>query len=135
MFNPVVSPDGKTLLAARARPYGSWNDLWSVPIAGGEWVPVPYNVNGDPGPLRWDSTGIYVDVIQAIRARTLPARVYRASRPGEAFTPFLAGLDRCNTAVLGGSVTLSRDHTSGACSESKWTPDLWLVTDFDPDVH
>ena len=68
-------------------------------------------------------------------ARTLPARVYRASRPGEAFTPFLAGLDRCNTAVLGGSVTLSRDHTSGACSESKWTPDLWLVTDFDPDVH
>ncbi len=26
-------------------------------------------------------------------------------------------------------------HTRGACTESRATPDLWLVTDFDPDAR
>jgi hypothetical protein len=134
MYAPILSQDGTTLLAARWQPAGSWNDLHTIRLDGGSWTRVTYEVPGDPGPTLWDATGIYVDVTEALGPRRLPARIWRAAQPGRPFVPFLRPLEHC-TASNDAPLSLSRDHARGACTESRATPDLWLVTDFDPEAR
>ena len=132
MYAPVVSHDGTKLIAAHWRPVGSWNDLYTIRLDGGAWTRLNYNLQGDPGPTLWDASGIYLDVTEALGPRRLPARIWRAAQPGDPFAPFLRRLEHC-TASYDAPLSLSRDHTRAACAESRATPDLWLVTDFDPE--
>jgi serine/threonine-protein kinase len=132
MYGPAVSPDGKTLLAAEWRAFGQWNRLHTIPLAGGEWTRIPYEIAGDPAPIRWDAEGVFVDVTSSLGPRSLPARIWRSAKPGEPFKPFLAPPQPC-TASYDAALSLSTDHRRGACTEFRGLPDVWLVTDFDPD--
>jgi hypothetical protein len=131
MYGPVLSPDGSELLAARWQPPGFYNDLWRIRLDGGAWTAVRYDMPGDPSPIQWDPSGVYAQIEQLLGTERLSQRVWRANRPGDAFIPFLTGAGLCaNSVDL--AISLSRDRTRGACTESRATPDIWLVTDFDP---
>jgi hypothetical protein len=134
MYGPVVSQDGKELIAAEWRAMGEWNRLHVIPIAGGTWTRVKYDVAGDPTPMLWDADGIFVDVSSSLALGTLPARVWRAKRSGEPFRQFLKRVQHCTSGFYA-VISLSRDHRRAVCTEIRGLPDVWLVTDFDPDVR
>jgi serine/threonine-protein kinase len=134
MYGPALSPDGKTLIAAEWRAFGQWNRLHTIALDGGNWTRVPYDVPGDPAPIRWDAGGIFVDVTSSFGPRALPARVWRSPKPGAPFTPFLKPVRPC-TPSYDAAMSLSSDHRRATCTESRGIPDVWLVTDFDPDVR
>ncbi len=126
LYSSVISPDGKTLIAARWRPFGFANDLWQLRLGVGAWTPVPYAVPGDPTPLRWDKSGIYV-AIQFFNRPLAPFEIWRAASPGAPFAPVLTGLKWCT----GSGPSLSDDGRHLTCRETTTTSDVWLATGFD----
>jgi hypothetical protein len=126
LYSPVISPDGRALIAGRWRPFGFVNDLWQLRIGAGPWTPVPYTVDGDPTPLRWDKSGIYVS-IQFYNRLLTPYEIWRATSPGAPFAPVLTGLRWCT----GSEPSLSDDGRHLACTETTTTSDVWLGTGFD----
>jgi len=135
MYGPAISPDGKMLIAAEWRAFGEWNRLHVIPLAGGTWTRVPYDVQGDPGPTRWDAAGIFVDVTSSLGPRALQARIWRSVKPGEPFTPFLQPVQPCTPSYDAAALSLSGDHRRAVCTALRGLPDVWLVMDFDPDVR
>ena len=134
MYGPAISADGKEMIATEWRAFGEWNRLYTISLAGGSWTRVKYDIPGDPTPIRWDASGIYLDVTTTLTAQSRPARVFRAERPGQTFKPFLKPLQQCSSSSEA-ALSLSNDHRRAACTESRDLPDVWLVTDFDPDAH
>jgi eukaryotic-like serine/threonine-protein kinase len=127
LYSSVISPDGKTLIAARWRPFGFSNDLWQLRLGVGTWTPVPYTVDGDPTPLRWDKSGIYFAIRFFNRPVLAPYEIWRAASPGGPFMPVLTGLRWCT----GSPPSLSDDGRHLACQENTSTSDVWLATGFD----
>ena len=134
MYGPVVSQDGKELIAAAWRPMGEWNKLHIIRLAGGAWTRVKYDISGDPTPIRWDAGGLFVDVQSALGFATPLARVWRAESAGDPFKPFLKPLQQCTDGWYA-AISLSRDHRRAVCTELRGLPDVWLATDFDPDAR
>jgi serine/threonine-protein kinase len=128
LYSPLLSPDGGTLIAARSRPFGYWNDVWQRRLDTGRWVPVPSAALGDHYLLRWDAGGVTAGVGSG-SANGYYSRweIWHARSPGAPFTPQLTGLRVCT----GSPPSISDDNRHLACTQTTATSDIWLATDFD----
>jgi hypothetical protein len=130
LYSPLLSPDGRTLIAARGRPFGFWNEVWQhrVGAGAGVWAQVPSTTPGDPVLLRWDESGIYAAIRRVTGRNTAKHEIWRARSPGAPFTPLLTGLRWCTSFS---APSLSDDNRHLACRQTSIASDVWLVTGFD----
>jgi hypothetical protein len=122
--NPLLSPDGGTLIAVRGRPTGFASEIWQRRLGAGAWGHVPSTFTGEPFLLRWDDSGIYASIYLIDSWRV---EIWRATSLGAPFTPLLTGLRWCT----GWPPSLSDDNKHLACTETTTTSDIWLVSGFD----
>ncbi|MEP6574611.1 MAG: protein kinase, partial [Gemmatimonadota bacterium] len=127
MYQPVLSPDGRQLIATRSRPAGIPDDLWQIQLNGGEWRPVLFpKAPNDLFVLQWDRSGLYVGSYLRNAQGLL---MWRTAAPSGPFKPYsMPEPSDCNRGL-----SLSEDHRRMACLGGTITYDVWMVTGFDPD--
>jgi Tol biopolymer transport system component len=122
----VISPDGRRVLAAeRSRSSGRFR-IWSTAGDATAWNPVP-TPNGNNIPLLWKEDGWIYLFNQLPGAARLPA-IWRM-QPDGARRELVAHLP---VACRFGFVSMSGDARRLVCAVHQLEPDLWLVSDFDP---
>jgi hypothetical protein len=123
----VVSPDGRQLVAAERHRAADRFRIWRTEVGGTEWVPIPTPI-GNNIPLLWHENGWIYVFNQVPGANALPV-IWRM-RPDGRRQEVVAHLP---VACRLGFVSMSGDGRRLACAVHRLEPDVWLVSNFDPD--
>lgn len=122
LYAPVFSPDGRyvVILGTRANFLSS---LWRVTLADGRWTRLDDAEAGLKTPLLWADDGwIYYTGRGGVRRM----------RPSAGDTePYAALPIACDKTQL----SMARDARRLVCTVVETKPDIWLATDFDPEVR
>jgi hypothetical protein len=130
LYSPLLSPDGRILVAALHHPSGVWNEVFQrdVGARAGAWAKVPYAAPWDPALLRWDDGGVYAAMRRFTGEGRASWELWRARSLGTPFTPLLTGLRSCTGDH---TPSLSADNRHLVCVQRTSAKDIWLVTGFD----
>jgi Tol biopolymer transport system component len=127
----VASPDGSALVVSTVVRPADWGELWWVSFQEGQWHKVrgPF---GESWPVSWRPDGwLYVANNHAFLTDYGPMRfeVWRMRGPEGTPEPFATLPDGC----LGPD--LSADGSRIVCVSTRTESDLYISTDFDPDLR
>jgi Tol biopolymer transport system component len=121
LYAPLFSPDGRSLVVMAAQ-QGFSTSLWRVTLSDGRWARLNGPEEGLKTPLLWADDGwIYYAAHGAIR------RLREAGRT----EPYVALPLPCDQTQL----SMSRNARRLVCTVTESRPDIWIATDFDPEVR
>jgi serine/threonine protein kinase/WD40 repeat protein len=123
----VVSPDGRQVVAAERHPGTDRFRIWRTAVDVSGWLPSPAPT-GNNIPLLWREDGWIYLFNQRSEATALPS-IWRM-RPDGRRQELVAHLP---VACRFGFVSMSGDGRQLVCAVHRLEPDIWLVSDFDPD--
>ncbi|MFL5494439.1 MAG: TolB family protein, partial [Gemmatimonadales bacterium] len=122
LYAPLFSPDGHDLVITGVRDNLSAR-LWQVALADGRWTPLGGSEAGFARPLVWADDGwIYYVVEREIR---------RMRANGGQAVSYATLPIACDWTQL----SMARDARHLVCTVTESRPDIWIATDFDPDVR
>jgi Tol biopolymer transport system component len=122
LYSPLFSPAGRDLVIMGVR-NNLQASLWRVALPEGKWTRLGNPETGFKRPLLWADDGwIYYAVRGEIR---------RLRADGGPNQPYARLPVPCNQFQL----SLARDARRLVCTVTESRPDIWVATDFDPEVR
>jgi eukaryotic-like serine/threonine-protein kinase len=119
---PVFSPDGRELVVMGAGD-NFWSSLWRVALPERRWSRLGNSEPGIKRPLLWADDGwVYYASSRGIR------RVRPDSGQTEAYATLPIACDQTQ-------LSMARDARRLVCTVIESRPDIWIATDFDPEVR
>jgi Tol biopolymer transport system component len=127
--NPVFSPGGRELVLAGSTP-DLFNSLWRVTPATGTWAQLK-TPGGFVRPLLWADDGWIYFVHTPTMWSFIPAQIWRMRADGGVPQLWATAPKGCRPWDL----SMARNAKRLACSVLEFSSDVWIATDFDPEVR
>jgi eukaryotic-like serine/threonine-protein kinase len=127
--NPVFSPGGRELVVAGSTP-DLFNSLWRVTPATGTWTQLKTPA-GFVRPLLWADDGWIYFVHTPTMWSFVPAQIWRMRADGGVPQLWATAPKGCRPWDL----SMARNAKRLACSVLQFSSDVWITTDFDPELR
>jgi Tol biopolymer transport system component len=127
--NPIFSPGGRELVVAGSTP-DLFNSLWRVTPATGTWTQLKTPA-GFVRPLLWADDGWIYFVHTPTMWSFVPAQIWRMRADGGVPQLWATAPKGCRPWDL----SMARNAKRLACSVLEFSSDVWITTDFDPELR